>query len=65
MATKRTLTDEQKEKLHKAVRNLIGIAVWGYDWDIDEDNFDEIVQEELIEPFIIPLMNGEEITIKE
>ena len=65
MATKRTLTDEQKKQLREALLNFVNVAVWGFDWNIDEDNFDEIMQEELIEPFIIPLMNGEEITIKE
>jgi len=53
------LTDEQKVKLREAVENLIGIAVCGFDWEIDEDNFDEILQKELIESFIEPLINGE------
>ena len=61
MATKRTLTDEQKKQLHEALLNFVYIAVWGCDYSIDEDNFDEIMQEELIDPFIIPLLNGEEI----
>ena len=61
MATKRTLTDEQKKQLHEALLNFVYIAVWGFDYSIDEDNFDEIMQEELIDPFIIPLLNGEEI----
>lgn len=61
MATKRTLTDEQKKQLHEALLNFVYIAVWGFDYSIDEDNFDKIMQEELIDPFIIPLLNGEEI----
>ena len=61
MATKRTLTDEQKKQLHEALLNFVYITVWGFDYSIDEDNFDKIMQEELIDPFIIPLLNGEEI----
>ena len=61
MATKRTLTDEQKKQLREALLNFVNAAVWGFDWDIDEDNFDDLIQSELIEPFIIPLLNEEEI----
>ena len=52
------LTDEQKAKLRKAMEDFISSAVCGFDWEIDEDNFDELLQRELIEPFIEPLING-------
>lgn len=53
------LTDEQKVKLRKAAESFIHVSVCGFDWEIDEDNFDKILQSELIEPFIEPLINGE------
>ena len=53
------LTDEQKERLRSVVENLIYSAAWGFDMEIDEDNLDEVIQSELIEPFIEPLINGE------
>ncbi|MBQ1772643.1 MAG: hypothetical protein IIZ97_00115 [Prevotella sp.] len=52
------LTDEQKAKLRKAAEDFIHVAVCGFDWEIDEDNFDELLQRELIDPFIEPLING-------
>lgn len=52
------LTEEQKAKLRKAATDFINVVVCGYDWEIDEDNFDQILQSELIEPFIEPLING-------
>ena len=53
------LTDEQKVKLRKATESFIHVAVCGFEWEIDEDNFDEILQSERIETFIEPLINGE------
>ena len=52
------LTEEQKEKLRKIATDFINVAVCGFEWEIDEDNFDEILQSELIEPFIEPIING-------
>jgi len=56
---KKHLTDEQKNKLYKALNNFLGSVVYGPDAEIDVDNFDEIVQSEMIKPFIEPLINGE------
>ena len=38
----------QKQKIYEAVKEVIHTAVWGYDWEIDDDNFEKIVDEELI-----------------
>ena len=46
------MTEENKKKIYEAVRNVCDTAVTGWDagWDveIDEDNFEEIVDEQLI-----------------
>jgi hypothetical protein len=52
------LTEEQKAKLRKEVRNFISLSVWGYDWEFGDD-FDELLQSNLIETFIEPLINGQ------
>ena len=51
------MTDENKKKIYEAVRNVCLRAVTGWDAEIDEDNFEEIVDEELIA--IIDKMFGE------
>lgn len=43
------MTDENKKKIYEAVRNVCLIAVTGWDAEIDEDNFEKIVDEELID----------------
>ena len=53
------LTEEQKQKLAEVAHNFVERAAWGWDMEIDEDNFDDYVQEELIDDFIEPLINGE------
>ena len=53
------LTEEQKQKLAEVAYNFVERAAWGWDMEIDEDNFDDYVQEELIENFIEPLINRE------
>ena len=52
------LTAEQYTILCETIRNFINGIIDGYDWEIDEYNFTDILQEELIEPFIEPLING-------
>ena len=42
------MTDENKKKIYEAARNVCLVAVRGFDSEIDEDNFEEIVDEELI-----------------
>ena len=42
------MTDENKKKIYEAARKVCDTAVWGWDAEIDEDNFEEIVDEELI-----------------
>lgn len=42
------MTKENKKKIYEAVRRVCLIAVRGYDAEIDEDNFEKIVDEELI-----------------
>ena len=42
------MTDENKKKIYEAARRVCETAVWGWDAEIDEDNFEEIVDEELI-----------------
>ena len=42
------MTDENKKKIYEAVRMVCHTAVSGFDAEIDEDNFEEIVDEELI-----------------
>lgn len=42
------MTDENKKKIYKAARRVCLTAVRGFDAEIDEDNFEEIVDEELI-----------------
>ena len=51
------MTDENKKKIYEAARMVCQIAVRGWDAEIDEDNFEEIVDEELIA--IIDKMFGE------
>ena len=53
------LTEEQKQKLAEVAHNFVERAALGWDMEIDEDNFDDYVQEELIDDFIEPLINGE------
>lgn len=53
------LTEEQKQKLAQVAHEFVFRAAWGWDMEIDEDNFDDYVQEDLIEDFIEPLINGE------
>jgi hypothetical protein len=54
------LTEEQKAKLHEAAKMFILTAVSGFDYDVSEGKeLDTYIQEELIEPFIEPLINGE------
>lgn len=43
------MTDENKKKIYKAVRDVCLRAVTGWDAEIDEDNFEEIVDEDLID----------------
>lgn len=42
------MTDENKKKIYNAARKVCETAVCGWDAEIDEDNFEEIVDEELI-----------------
>lgn len=42
------MTYENKKKIYEAARKVCDTAVWGWDAEIDEDNFEEIVDEELI-----------------
>lgn len=42
------MTDQDKKKIYDAARNVCLIAVRGFDAEIDEGNFEEIVDEELI-----------------
>lgn len=43
------MTDENKKKIYEAVRNVCLRAVTGLDAEIDEDNFEEIVDEDLMD----------------
>lgn len=43
------MTDENKKKIYEAVREVCLRAVVGWDAELDEDNFEEIVDEELID----------------
>ena len=43
------MTEENKKKIYEAVRNVCITAVTGWDAEIDEDNFEKIVDEELID----------------
>ena len=52
------MTDENKKKIYEAVRNVCLRAVTGWDAEIDEDNFEKIVDEELI--FVIDKMIEQE-----
>ena len=42
------MTDENKKKIYESVRKVCNTAVIGWDVEIDESNFEEIVDEELI-----------------
>ena len=42
------MTEEQKQKIYEAVKEVIYATVWGFDTEIDFDNFEKIVDEELI-----------------
>ena len=42
------MTDESKKKIYDAARKFIYAAVYGWDYEIDNDHFEEIVDEELI-----------------
>ena len=53
------LTEEQKQKLAQVAHEFVFRAASGWDMEIDDDNFDDYVQEDLIEDFIEPLINGE------
>ena len=43
------MADENKKKIYEAVRNVCLRAVSGWDAEIDDDNFEKIVDEELID----------------
>ena len=42
------MTEENKKKVYAAARIVCDTAVVGWDCEIDEDHFEEIVDEELI-----------------
>lgn len=42
------MEDNNKKKIYEAVRNVCNNVVWGWDAEIVEDHFEEIVDEELI-----------------
>jgi hypothetical protein len=53
------LTEEQKSKLNEAAYNFVINVVSGFEAEIlDVKEFDDVLQRELIEPFIEPLING-------
>ena len=56
---RKRLTDEQRSKLSVAINDTIMQMRWqGIDFT-DSNEFDDLMQEYLIEPFIEPLINGE------
>ena len=42
------MTDENKKKIYEAVRKVFDTAVLGWDIEIDEYNYEDIVDEDLI-----------------
>ena len=42
------MNTKTKKKIYEAVRKVCNIAVWGFDAELVEDHFEEIVDEELI-----------------
>ena len=42
------MTEENKKKIYEAARRVCNVGVTGWDYEIDESNFEEIVDEELI-----------------
>lgn len=48
------LTEEQKKILHDAVENFLGIVAFG----AEGEDLDRAIQQELVKPFIEPLING-------
>ena len=61
MANEKRLTDDQTKLLREAVYDFVICVVYGLDACVDEDNFDDLLQSKIIEPFIIPLMNGKDV----
>lgn len=54
------LTKEQYAKLKEVAEQFARYVTWGNDVVINEgEEFEQVLQEELIEPFIEPLINGE------
>lgn len=53
------MIDELKKEVYEAARNVCLMAVSGFDAEIDNDNFEQIVDEQLIvvvDKAFIPLM---------
>jgi len=48
------LTEEQNKLLNEAVQNFLGIVAFG----AEGEELDRAIQEELVKPFIEPLING-------
>ena len=54
------LTEEQLKLLKKAAYDFVNRVTWGNDVEIDkEKEFDDGLEDELIKPFIEPLINGQ------
>ena len=54
------LTEEQFKLLQKAAYDFASRVTWGNDVVIEEGRaFDECLEDELIKPFIEPLINGQ------
>lgn len=53
------LTEEQFDLLRKAAYEFVTSVTWGNDVEVEKGNaFDEYLEDELIKPFIEPLING-------
>ena len=54
------LTEEQFDLLRKAAHEFVTSVTWGNDVVVEEGKaFDEYLEDELIKPFIEPLINGQ------
>lgn len=53
------MTPEQKKKIYEAVRSVVDLVTWGNDVEVDEGNFEDVVDEELIA--VIEAEDGEKM----